>query len=140
MSDRPPDPKAKPQRKRIYGPPDPPIRTVSGLQFDGEPAPEYNPLVEMLTACGNARESLYKLILLCGGGRPAKRESFELSLDRNVILLSRVIPKVPPELRRIGTNILQEIKDYRRETPRKDASNAEQAEQARKILDEIEKA
>jgi hypothetical protein len=137
MSNLPPDPESKPQRKRIYGPPNPPIKTATGLEFDGDPPPEDNPLVEMLTACSNARDSLWKLILLYGGGRPAKRESLELSVDRNVILLSRAIPKAPPELRRLGTNVLQEIKDYRRETPRKDASNAEQAEQARKILDEI---
>ena len=75
--------------------------------------------------------------MLHGGGRPLKRESLELSLDRNVVLLGGVIPKLEGEVLQYVIRVLRDIRDYRREFPRTNASNQKQAEQARKILDEI---
>ena len=74
---------------------------------------------------------------LNGGGRRLKRESLELSLDRNVILLSRVVNKIEAKDREMVADVLRHIRDYRLRHPRTDASNEEQAQQAKKILDEI---
>ena len=75
--------------------------------------------------------------MLHGGGRPLKRESLELSLDRNIVLLGGVMPKLECKLLQVVTRVLRDIRDYRRDVPRTDASNPEQAEKARKILDEL---
>jgi len=102
----------------------------------GGPPPEDHPLVEMMTALSNARQTWFELTVLNGGGRRLKRESLELSLDRNVVLLNRV-PKLDGKFLEMVTRTLRDIRDYRRRFPRTDASNLEQAEQAQRILDEI---
>ena len=137
MSGDTPKKQTKPQSKRIDGPPKPPTKVTLDLDELGGPPPEDSPLVEMLTALGHARETWYKLFILNGGGRLLKRESLELSLDRNVVLLGRVMPKLDRRFVETVASLLRDIRDYRRDFPRTDASNQEQAEQAQRVLDEI---
>ena len=47
------------------------------------------------------------------------------------------MPKLEGKLLQVVTGVLRDIRDYRRDFPRTDASNPEQAEKARKILDEL---
>jgi hypothetical protein len=100
----------------------------------GGPPPEDYPLVEMVTALTNAQQTLFELMVLNGGGRRLKRESLELSLDRNVMLLGRVIPKLEGKFLEVVTRTFRDIRDYRRRFPRTDASNQEQSEQAQRML------
>jgi hypothetical protein len=67
-----------------------------------------------------------------------KQESLELSLDRNIVLLSKIIPKLEGEFLEMMTRTLHDVREYRLRHPRSDASNPEQAEQARKVLDELQ--
>jgi hypothetical protein len=107
------------------------------MDESGGPPPEDHPLVEMARALTNAQQTWFELTILNGGGRRLKRESLELSLDRNVVLLSRVVPKLQGKFLEMVTRTLRDIRDYRLRHPRSDASNPEQAEQAQKVLDEI---
>ena len=136
MSDFSPDRESKPHRKRNDGPPKPPTKTAKGLQGDsGEPP--HDPLMEMVWAVTHATATWSELMRLNGGGRPLKRESLELSLDRNVVLLGKLIPTLQDEDSEMVARIFREIRDYRRRHPRTGASNHEQAEQAQKVLDDI---
>ena len=137
MSDEAPKKQTSPKLKRVDGPPQPPTRVTLDLDELGGPPPEDHPLVEMMTALSSARQTWFELTVLNGGGRQLKRESLELSLDRNVVLLGRVFPKLDGEFVQMATHTLRDIRDYRRRFPRTDASNQEQAEQARKILNAI---
>ena len=138
MSNPKPKPQSKPQLKRIDGPPKPPTKvTLDLMDESGGTPPEDHPLVEMATALTNAQRTWFELTVLNGGGRRLKRESLELSLDRNVVLLSRVVPKLQGKFLEMVTRTLRDIRDYRLRHPRSDASNPEQAEQAQKVLDEI---
>src|SRR5439155_4612647 len=94
MSDAAPKKQTKPQTKRIGGPPKPPKKVTLDLDELGGPPPEDHPLAEMATALTNAQQRWFELTVLNGGGRRLKRESLELSLDRNVVLLSRVVPQL----------------------------------------------
>jgi hypothetical protein len=137
MSDAAPKRQTRPQIKRIDGPPKPPTKVTLDVDELGGPPPEDPPLVEMVTALTHVQQTWFELTVLNGGGRRLKRESLELSLDRNVVLLSRVIPKLQEEFLEMVTRTLRDIRDYRLRHPRSDASNPEQAEQAQKVLDEI---
>ena len=130
MNDEAPKKQTSPKLKRVDGPPKPPTRVTLDLDELGGPPPQDHPLVEMMTALSNARQTWFELTVLNGGGRQLKRESLELSLDRNVVLLGRVIPKLDREFVEMATRTLRDIRDYRRRFPRTDASNQEQAEQA----------
>ncbi len=130
-----PDHLLKPQAQRT--PPKPPTKVTLDLDELGGPPPEDHPFVEMASALTNAESAWFELMKLNGGGRPLKRESLELSLDRNVILLGRVIKKIEAKDRKMVTDTLRHIRDYRLRHPRADASNQEQAQQAQRILDEI---
>jgi hypothetical protein len=132
-----PKKQTSPQLKRVDGPPKPPTKVTLDLDELGGPPPEDHPLAEMATALTNAQQTWFELTVLNGGGRRLKRESLELSLDRNVVLLSRVVPKLDGKFLEMVTRTLRDIRDYRRRFPRTDASNLEQAEQAQRILDEI---
>ena len=132
-----PKKQTKPQLQRIDGPPKPPTKITLDLDELGGPPPEDHPLVEMVTALTNAQQTWFELTVLNGGGRRLKRESLELSLDRNVVLLGRAIPKLDGKFLEMVTHTLHDIRDYRRRFPRTDASNLEQAQQAERILDEI---
>ena len=94
--------------------------------------------MEMVTTITNATTAYCELLILNGGGRYEKREGLELSLDGNVILLSKLVPKMQGEDLQIAQRTLRDIRDYRQRFPRANASNREQAEQARRILDEID--
>jgi hypothetical protein len=137
MSNIEPRPQSKPVLKRIEGPPKPPVKTTLDSMSDGEPPHEDSPTIEMVTAVTNAMTTHYQLLILNGGGRYEKRERLELSLDRNIILLSKLVPKMQGEDLQIIQNTLRDICGYRQRLPRRDASNREQAEQAQRILDEI---
>ena len=137
MSDSASKKRTKPELKRVDGPPKPPTRVTLDLDELGGSPPEDHPLVEMLTALSHARETWLKLFMLHGGGRALKRESLELSLDRNIVLLGRVMPKLEEEFLEMVRRTLRDIRGYRRDFPRTEASNHEQAEQAQRILDEI---
>ena len=137
MKDSAPKKQTKPELKRVDGPPKPPTRVTLDLGELGGPPPEDPPLVEMQTALTHARETWHTLFMLHGGGRPLKRESLELSLDRNIVILGKVMPKLnEKDLERVR-RMLRHIRSYRRDFPRTDASNQEQAEQAKRILDKI---
>ena len=136
MSDSP-TPKSKPVLKRIDGPPKPPTKTTVDLMNDGEPPREDSPIIQMVNTVTNATTTYCELLILNGGGRYEKRERLELSLDRNVILLSKLMTKMEGEDLEIIKRTLKDIRDYRRRFPRTDASNQEQAKQAQRILDEI---
>ena len=135
MRDPRPKKHTKPQLKRTEGPPKPPTKVALGLDELG-PLPEGHPL-ENLVALPHAHSTYFELMMLHGGGRRLKRESLELSLDRNIVLLGQVIPRLEGKLFEIVTRVLRDIREYRREFPRVDASNQEQADQAQKILNEI---
>ncbi len=137
MSDSGPRPQPKPVLKRSDGPPKPPTKTTLDLMNDGESPPENHPITEMVMAVTNATMTYSELQVLNGGGRYEKRERLELSLDRNLILLARLLPKLQGEDLQIVRSTLTNIRNYRKRFPRTDASNQEQADQARKILDEI---
>lgn len=123
--------------KRVDGPPKPPTRVTLGLdQLGGQPH-ENSPSMEMATAVINAASTWSKLLTLDGGGRWLKRESLELSLDRNIVLLGKVFPTLKKKDQKIVTETLCNIREYRLLHPRTAASNQEQAEQAQKILDKI---
>ena len=132
-----PKKETKSQPKRIDGPPKPPTKVAVGLDQLGGPLPEDHPFVEMANAYTNAHSTWFELMQLNGGGRRLKRESLELSLDRNVILLNRVTMKLEAKDRKMVINMLRHIRDYRLCHPRTDASNEDQARQAKRILDEI---
>jgi len=138
MSDAAPKKQTKPQMKRVDGPPKPPTRVTLGLdEFGGQP-PGDTPFVEMATAVTNAQVTWSELLSLNGGGGRSKRESLELSLDRNIVLLGKVFQKLEKkEDQKIVTETLCNIREYRLRHPRTDASDREQAERAQKILDEI---
>lgn len=144
MNDGAPKKQTKPEMKRIDGPPKPPTRVTLGLDELGGPPRENHPFIEMATALTHAQTTWCELLVLNGGGRQLKRESLELSLDRNIILLSKAFPKLEEKqqnkFQKIVTDTLRNIRDYRLQHPRTDASNPEQAEQARRILDGIPKA
>src|SRR5690349_21105857 len=123
MKDDAPKKQTKPGMNRIGEPPKPPTKVTLDLDQLGGPPPEDNPVVEMLTALGNARESWSKLFMLQGGGRPLKRESLELSLDRNVVLLGKLMPKLEKGYLEMVQVMLRQIRSYRRDFPRTDASN-----------------
>lgn len=93
--------------------------------------------MEMVWAVTHATTTWSELLSLNGGGRYEKRERLELSLDRNVILMAKVAPKMQGEDLQIIRRTLRDIRDYRRRFPRMDASNREQADQAQRILNEI---
>src|SRR5262245_27236350 len=97
MSDSEPRPKSKPVLKRIDGPPKPPMKTTLDLMSEGDPPRGDSPTMEMVTTVTNATATYSELLILNGGGRYEKREGLELSLDRNVILLSRLVPKMQGE-------------------------------------------
>jgi hypothetical protein len=138
MSDSAPKPQSNPRLKRMDGPPKPPTKTTLDLMEESEDPPrEDSPTTQMVTAVTNATVTYGELLILNGGGRQQKRESLELSLDRNVILLSRLVPNMRGKDLDIVTRTLRDIREYRGRFPRSDASNREQAEQARKILDEM---
>jgi hypothetical protein len=137
MSDPRPKKQTKPQAQRIDGPPKPPTKVTVDLDELGGPRPEDHPVVEMANALTNAKLTWFELMKLNGGGRRLKRESFELSLDRNIILLSRVFSKLERKHQKMVADTLVNIRDYRLRHPRTDPSNSEQAEQAQTILDEI---
>jgi hypothetical protein len=137
MDDAAPKKQTSPKLKRVDGPPKPPTRVTLDLGELGGPPPEDDPLHELIIVLGNAMETWGKLTLLHGGGAPLRRESLELSLDRNIVLLGRLIPKLDGEILNLVIRRLDWFRDYRRQFPRTDASNQEQAQQAQKILDEI---
>jgi hypothetical protein len=139
MSDSEPRPKSKPVLKRTGGPPKPPTKTTLDLMGEGEPPREDSPMVQMVWAVTHATATWAELLSLNGGGRYEKRERLELSLDRNVILMAKVAPKMQGEDVQIIRRTLRDIRDYRRRFPRTDASNRAQADQAQRILDEIPK-
>jgi hypothetical protein len=136
MSDTAPKPESKP--KRLDGPPKLPTKVTLDLMDDGEPPREDHPLVKAATALKNARTTWFELFRLDGGGRPLKRESLELSLDRNILLLSKALPELPEPLLEGAKITLQYIRDYRLRHPRTDPSNRQQAEEAQKALHEIQ--
>jgi hypothetical protein len=137
MSDAP-KPESKPQPKRIDGPPKPPTRvTLDLMDESGKLLRQESPFLEMVTALTHAQTTCHALMRLNGGGRPLTRESLELSLDKNVVLLSRVLPKLEGEDVEMVKGVLREICDYRLRHPRTDASNREQAQEAQRVLDEI---
>lgn len=138
MNDRP-TPESKPILKRIDGPPKPPTETTLDLMDGDEPPPEDNPVLEIVRAITHATTTWGELFILNGGGRYEKRERLELSLDRNVILLGKFMPKTEDEeeFLQIARDALRNIRDYRRRFPRRDASNREQAAQAQRILAEV---
>jgi len=135
MRDCKPKKETKQQLKRIDGPPKPPTKVALDSDELGA-LPGGHPL-EDLVALTHAHSTYFELMTLTGGGRRLKRESLELSLDRNIVLLGRVIPKLEGKLLEIVTGVLRDIRDYRREFPRTDASNQQQADHAQKILNEI---
>jgi hypothetical protein len=93
--------------------------------------------MEMVRTVTNATVTHGELLVLNGGGRYEKREKLELSLDRNIILLTKLVPKMQGEDLQIIQSTLRDIRRYRQRFPRTDASNREQAEQAQRILNEI---
>ena len=112
-------------------------RTTQDLMDDGEPPREDDLTMQMVTVVTNATVTYGELLILNGGGRYEKREGLELSLDRNVILLAKLVPKMQGEDLQIVQSTLRDIRRYRQRIPRTEASNREQAEQAQRILDEI---
>ena len=135
MSDAAPKKETKPQPKRIDGPPKPPTRvTVGSDQLGGFP-PEGHDFVAMELA--HAQSTLFELMKLKNGARRLKRESLELSLDRSVILLSGVITKIEAKDRKMVTDMLGHIRDYRLRHRWTNGLNPEQAKQVQRILDEI---
>ena len=130
-------PKTKPVLKRVDGPPKPPTKTTLDLMSEGEPPRDDGPMTEMVTTVTNATTTCAELLILNGGGRYEKRERLELSLDRNVILLAKLVPKMQGEDLQIVQRTLRDIRNYRRRLPRTETSNREQAQEAKRILDEI---
>jgi hypothetical protein len=112
--------------------------TVGLDELGGQP-PGDTPFMEMATVVTNAQVTWSELLSLNGGGRRLKRESLELSLDRNIVLLGKVFPKLEKKDQKIVTETLCSIREYRLRHPRTDVSDREQAKQAQKILDEIPK-
>lgn len=135
MSDSATKEQSKPQLKRNGGPPKPPTKVTLDL-MDGSGEPD-NPALQMVTTVTNATVTYGELLILNGGGRPQKRESLELNLDRNIVLLAKLVSQIRGEDLDIVTRTLHDIRDYRLRHPRSNASNRKQAEQAQKILDEI---
>ena len=111
--------------------------TLDLMDESGDPRRQNNPQMEMVWAVTSAMTTYNRLLVLNGGGRREKRESLELSLDRNVILLKELVPKVSGEDLLIIKETLRDIRNYRRRFPRTDGSNQEQAELAKRILDEV---
>lgn len=112
-------------------------KTTQDLMDDGEFPRKDSLTTEMVFTVTNASDTYCKLLILNGGGRYEKRESLELSLDRNILLLNRLLSKLHGEDLAIVQRTLRDIRDYRRRLPRTNASNQEQAVQAQNILDEI---
>src|SRR5438105_3099365 len=137
MSDGAQKKQTKPQTKGIDGPPKPPTNVTLDLDELGGQPPKDHPLVEMVTALTHAQTTWCELLILNGGGRRLKREALELSLDRNIVLLGKVMPKLEGKFLEMARRTLRDIRDYRRDFPRTEASNQEQAEHAQRILDEI---
>src|SRR6185312_17046172 len=107
------------------------------LMDDGEPPRQVSLTTQMAVTVANSMSTYCQLLVLNGGGRYEKREGLELSLDRNIILLNKLVPKMQGEDLQIVQQTLRDIRAYRRSFRRTDASNKEQAAQAQRILDEI---
>src|SRR5437867_9395191 len=85
----------KTQTATSGGPPRPPKKTARGLQDEpGEPAKERDSKLEMSMVVTNAQMTWSELLVLNGGGRPAKREELETSLDRSILALSRLAERM----------------------------------------------
>jgi hypothetical protein len=105
------------------------------MDESNEPPHDDSPTVQMVTAVTNATVTYGELLILNGGGRREKREGLELSLDRNVILLGKLLPCLRAEDLEMVTSVLRDIHAYRLHHPRSDPSNREQAEEARRVLE-----
>ena len=136
MSDTAPKPQSKPQLRRMDGPPKPPTKVTLGLMDDGEPQPDYHPSYEMSEALTDVRRTWSELFML-KGKRPFKRESLELRLDQNIVLLGKALPGGQGKFVDMATDTLRVIRDYRLRHPRSDASDPKQAAQAKKVLDAL---
>jgi hypothetical protein len=112
-------------------------KTTRELMDEGEPPRKECLTTQMATAVTNAMITRSELLVLNGGGRYEKRESLELSLDRNIVLLSKLARKLQGEDLKTVSETLRDIRDHRRRLPRTDASKQDQAAHAQRILDEI---
>ena len=134
MSNSAPKPQSKSLRKRINEPTVPPPRTIVGGRES--PGPD-SPALEIAMTVANARSTYSQLRILNGGGIAGNREPLELSLDRSVGLLSKLRARTKGEDLLSINRALRSIRDYRRLFPRLDASNQEEAGEARRVLDEM---
>src|SRR5579862_8054457 len=92
---------------------------------------------EIEAAIASARAAYCQLLTLNHGGIAEDREPLELSLDRSVVLLGKLLTSTQVEDLEILSRALRDIRDYRRLFPRTAASDPEQARQAQRILGEL---
>src|SRR5207247_256444 len=88
----------------------------------------------------NAQMAWAELLVLNGRGTPVKREELEMSLDRNILALRRLIgpaKKVNKVDLKNVMETLRSIRDYRLCFPRSNAADHELSEQAQKVLGEL---
>ena len=132
-SDSAPDQEPKPQPKWSGGPPRPPKKTARGLE-DGSPGDDY-PLSELLSITGETKR-LIELLETTRGSGVVALNSLETDLDKRVVELGELLPRVGMLLREYAMEFLKAARDYRRRHPRLETDDPALREQARKILDE----
>ena len=95
--------------------------------------------MEMSIVLTNAQMTWSELLVLNGGGRPAKREELETSLDRSILALSKLVKRVKKAKKadlKILRNTLRSIRDYRFRFPRFNPTIHELSKRAHELLDE----
>jgi hypothetical protein len=130
-SDRPPEL----QMKLSGSPPRPPKKTGRGLEDDSE-NPPLNPFsFKMLELTTRIWVNLVKVE--GGTARPRICESLETDLDEDILLLSHDLDKLVGEDQKLAMDCLRAVRDYRRGKPRRNPTIPAQAEEVKKVLEQI---
>lgn len=107
---------------------------------DGQPDNHGEPKLELSVVVTNAQMAWSELLVLNGGGPPAKREELETSLDRSILALKKLTEQRRKfnelDLRAV-TDILRSILDYRLRFPRFNPARRQLSERAQEVLNEV---
>lgn len=91
-------------------------------------------------AVTNAQMIWSELLVLNGRGRPSKCEELELKLDRQILILTRLLKRIKrARLGDPGTimNTLRILGEYRLRFPRSNPANEEMSKQACQVLNAL---
>jgi hypothetical protein len=135
MSDIAPDKHPEPQPKSSGGPPKPPKKTARDLlDGAGQPGGAGDVTQKVISVTTYTCGTWSELMKLNGGGRPRIRESLEVELDGEIVLLADLAQSAIGADHKIVIDWLNLLRDYRGRHPRLNPSNPEQAQQAQEML------